>query len=318
MIKLHISVWLNHPTVEYMRFSEQNREKLQKLLPEVEISLHKSHTTFKESLEHADIAFIWVFNQKWFALAKKLKWIALPSAGLDHIHLDLPEGIILTNSSFHGEFIAETVLGAMLGFSRGLFWASQNQKDYVWPREEIVTQILPLKGSHLVILGFGNIGLRIARLAKPFGVRITGIKRTLIDLPDFLNKDEDKIITKEDMDKVLVSADHFVVVLPRDKSTDNIINKERLNLLPKHACLYNVGRGNAIEENALAETLKNNQIKGAYLDVFKEEPLPKDSPLRNCSTNLLMTPHSSAVSPNFFDRFIDEFVLRYKEWIKNT
>jgi len=315
---MYISIWLNHPTVEYMRFSEKNCDRLQKLLPDVEISLHKSHKTFKESLEHADIAFVWVFNQKWFALAKKLKWITLPSAGIDHIHLDLPEGIILTNSSFHGEFIAETVLGAMLGFSRGLFWASQNQKNYVWPRKEIVPNIRPLKGSHLVILGFGNIGARIAKLAKPFGVRITGIKRTLIELPNFLNKEEDKIINIEDMDSILPEADHIVVVLPRDKSTDDIIDKERLELLPKHAYVYNVGRGNAIEENALAEILKNNQIKGAYLDVFKEEPLPKDSPLRNCSANLLITPHSSAVSPNFFDRFIDEFVLRYKEWIKNT
>ena len=298
-------------------FSEKNCERLQELLPDVEISLHKKHTTFKESLEDADIVFVWVFNQKWIALVKKLKWIALPSAGMDHIHLDLPKGIILTNSSFHGEFIAETVLGAMLGFSRGLFWASQNQ-DKEWPREEIVPNIRPLKGSHLVILGFGNIGSRVARKAKPFGVRITGIKRNLIPLPDFLNKDEDKIITIEDMDNILPEADHFVIALPKDESTDDIINRERLNLLPKHAYLYNVGRGNAIEENALAEVLKNNQIKGAYLDVFKKEPLPKDSPLRNSSANLLMTPHSSAVSPNFFDRFIDEFVIRYKKWIKNT
>ncbi len=126
---MHISIWMNHPVVEYMRFSEKNRDSLQKLLPEVTLSVHTSHTTFKESLEHADIALVWVFNQKWFAIAKKLKWIALPSAGKDHIHLDLPESIILTNSSFHGKVIAETVLGAMLGFSRGLFWASQNQNN---------------------------------------------------------------------------------------------------------------------------------------------------------------------------------------------
>lgn len=314
---MHISIWLNHPIVEYMRFSEQNRDKLQKLLPEVTISIHKSHTTFKESLEHADIALVWIFNQKWLTLAKKLKWIAIPSAGKDHIHLDLPESIILTNSSFHGEIIAKTVLGALLGFSRGLFWASQNQNNYMWPQKEIVPQLAPLKGSHLVILGFGNIGTRIARLAKPFGVRITGIKRNLIDLPDFLDKDIDKIITVEDMEKILPEADHFVVVLPRDKSTDDIINKERLDLLPKHAYIYNVGRGNAIEENSLAEALRTNQISGAYLDVFKNEPLEKDSPLRKCP-NLLMTPHSSAWSPTFFDLFIDEFVLRYKEWIKNT
>jgi len=304
---MHISIWLNHPVIEYMRFSEQNRDRLQKLLPEVTISVHMSHTTFKESLEYADIALVWIFNQKWLAMAKKLKWIALPSAGIDHIHLNLPEDILLTNSSFHGEFIAETVLGAMLGFSRGLFWASQNQKNYVWPRKEIVPHITPLKGAHLVILGYGNIGIRIARLAKPFGVRITGIKRTVIDLPDFLNRDEDKIITIEDIDTVLPEADHLVVVLPSDKSTDNIIDKKRLDLLSKHAYIYNVGRGNAIEEIALAEALKTNRIRGAYLDVFKNEPLEKDSPLRDCS-NLLMTPHSSAMSKTFFDSFIDEFV----------
>lgn len=314
---MHISIWMNHPVVEYMRFSEKNRDSLQKLLPEVTLSVHTSHTTFKESLEHADIALVWVFNQKWFAIAKKLKWIALPSAGKDHIHLDLPESIILTNSSFHGKVIAETVLGAMLGFSRGLFWASQNQNNYMWPQKEIVPQLAPLKGSHLVILGFGNIGSHIARLAKPFGVRITGIKRTLIDLPDFLNKDEDKIITIKDMDKILPEVDHFVVVLPRDKATDDIIGKKRLNLLPKHSYIYNVGRGNAIEENALAEALRTNRISGAYLDVFKNEPLEKNSPLRECS-NLLMTPHSSAWAPNFFDLFIEDFVLKYKEWIKNT
>jgi len=314
---MHISIWLNHPVIEYMRFSEQNRDRLQKLLPEVTISVHMSHTTFKESLEYADIALVWIFNQKWLAMAKKLKWIALPSAGIDHIHLNLPEDILLTNSSFHGEFIAETVLGAMLGFSRGLFWASQNQKNYVWPRKEIVPHITPLKGAHLVILGYGNIGIRIARLAKPFGVRITGIKRTVIDLPDFLNRDEDKIITIEDIDTVLPEADHLVVVLPSDKSTDNIIDKKRLDLLSKHAYIYNVGRGNAIEEIALAEALKTNRIRGAYLDVFKNEPLEKDSPLRDCS-NLLMTPHSSAMSKTFFDSFIDEFVLKYNGWIKNT
>jgi len=317
MSKLHISIWLNHPVVEYMRFSEENKDRLLKLLPpDTYISLHKKHTTFKESLKDADIALVWIFNQKWLELAPKLKWIALPSAGKDHIHLDLPESIILTNSSFHGELIAPTVLGAMLGFSRGLFWASQNQTKYVWPRKEIVPQCAPLKGAHLVILGFGNIGRRIAKLAKPFGMKITGIKRTLIDLPDFLDTEEDKIITVEEMDSVLPETDHLVVVLPSDKSSNDIIDKKRLELLPERAYIYNVGRGNAIEENALIEALKNGRIKGAYLDVFKNEPLEEESPLRDCP-NLLMTPHSSAWAPNFFDLFIDEFVLKYSEWIKN-
>ncbi len=313
---MHISVWLTNPEIKSWNFSEDNRKKLEKVLPGTVVSFHSNSEAFKENLKDTDIALVWVFNQKWLKMAPKLKWIATPSAGKDFFTIDLPEGVIVTYGAFHGEIIAENVLGAMLGFTRRLFWVCRNQKKLVWPRKEIESYSNTLRRSHLVILGYGNIGKWIARLAKPFGIKITGIKRRIINLPDFFDKN-DKIITVENLDSVLPETDHLVIALPRDKSTDNIINKKRLNLLPKRAYIYNVGRGNAIDEIALANVLKNGKIRGAYLDVFKTEPLDINSPLRNCQ-NILITPHSSAIAPNLLDLFINEFVSRYKEWKKNT
>ena len=207
------------------------------------------------------------------------------------------------------------MIGAILGFIRGLYFAGQFQDQYQWPREKIEPHCTTLRGSHLVILGFGKIGNWIASLAKPFGAKITGIKRALINAPDYFDE-EDKIATIDDLDSILPEADHLILALPRDKSTDNIIDKKRLELLPKTCYLYNIGRGNAINEEDLVYALKNKIIKGAYLDVVKEEPLDKNSVLRGCP-NLLITPHSSAFSPTFLDLFVDEFIERYKKWKNN-
>lgn len=311
---MNISIWLFHPDVKSWNFNEKYKNKLEKTLPDCSVSIYNDSNSFKENLKNTDIAIVWVFNQAWLKMAPKLKWIATPSAGKDWFAIELPNEIYITYGAFHGKIIAETVLGAMLSFSRGLYFACQNQKKYIWPRQEIESYCNSLRGSHLVILGFGKIGQWIAKLAKPFGIRITGVKQNMIETPDYFDNN-DKIVTEEELDNLLPTIDHLVIALPRNKSTDNIIDKRRLDLLSDKACIYNIGRGNAIDEDALSNALKEAKIKGAYLDVFKKEPLSKISPLRN-SPNILITPHSSAIAPNFLDYFVDEFIERYKQWKK--
>ena len=311
---MKISVFIKNPATKVLNFTEEHKNLLEKEIPEADIVVHDNPKSFKEDLGDVDIILVWYFISSWLRKAPNLKWIAVPSAGTDFLDLNLPEGIRFTNSTFHGEIMAETVLGVILGFTRGLFWINKHQEEVHWPKEQYEDRVSTLKGSHLVILGYGHIGNYIAKLAKPFGVRITGVKRMMIDKPNFFD-DSDKIITIEHLDSVLPDTDHLVVVLPKNDSTDNIIGKERLNLLPKSAYLYNIGRGNAIDEDALIEALHQKAISGAYLDVFKNEPLPKDSPLKTCP-NLLITPHSSAIAPHFLNLFINEFVKNYKEWKK--
>jgi len=307
-------VFITNPLSKPYNFTEEHKKKIESVLPNVEVTIYTTIKSFKDNLTDVDIVLAWFFSPHWVKKAKSLKWVATPAAGRDILTTEFPEHILLTNSSFHGEIIAETVLGAMLGFTRKLFWIKTRQKEHNWPKQEYDNMLKNFKGNHIVILGFGNIGTHIAKLAKPFGVQITGVKRTLIEPPGFFDKD-DKIISVEELDSVLPQADHLVLALPKDDSTNKIINRERLNLLPNTAFLYNIGRGNAIDESALVDCLNNGTINGAYLDVFEKEPLHAENPIRNCQ-NVVLTPHSSTVAPNFLDLFIEQFIEKYKQWIK--
>lgn len=109
--------------------------------------------------------------------------------------------------------------------------------------------------------------------------------------------------------RILPSTDHLLIVLPGNRKTDAIIGKKELSLLPDNAGIYNIGRGNAIEESALIDHLAEHPAAEAFLDVFEQEPLPAASPLRAC-TNAYLMPHLSAAAPEYLDLFIDELASR--------
>jgi phosphoglycerate dehydrogenase-like enzyme len=196
-------------------------------------------------------------------------------------------------------------------------------KGRVWPRRELCEVMTPLRGTHLVIVGFGNVGRWIGRLAKPFGVRITGIRKNACPFEDSpyldtgsgdFSASADSVLPVSLLDSVLPHADHLVLALPGGAQTDRLMDARRLALLPARAAIYNVGRGNAIDEPALVDALQRRKIAAAYLDVFAREPLPEESSLRSCPNTLLL-PHVSAVGPNYLDLFIDELAARLKaEW----
>ena len=309
---MHISILLTSSDISCFNFSEKQLQRLQDALSETSITRHTDRNLFLKSLPNADIVIAWDFKQEWFELAPKLKWLVTPTAGKDFFKVDLPDGVTIIYSAFHGQIISETVIGMMLASSRGIIESYRMQMEgKEWSRSEVSKNMNTLRGCNLVILGFGNIGQWIAKLAKPFGMRITGVKRSLIPLPDYMDKD-DIIITIDQLDSVLPQADYLVLALPAEEKTNNIINKHNLDLLPAHARIYNIGRGNAIDENALAQSLSAGKLAFAGLDVFKKEPLPGDSPLRKCP-NILIMPHASAFAPEFLDLFIDEFIVKFKK-----
>ncbi len=306
-----ISVWLTDPVVPCWSFSEGNRQRLQQLLPKANIKMCVDEGMFIRALPQTDIALVWQFRQQWFHFAPELCWIATPAAGRDYFQINPPASVRMSYGAFHGELIAETVLGMMLSMTRGVLPAAGLQESVSWPRGRLARMMRPLRGSHVAILGFGNIGTWIARLAKPLGVRITGIKRSLVSSPSFFEA-TDRIAAVEELDEILPTVDHLVLSLPGDAGTDCIIGARQLELLPEHAVIYNVGRGNAIDEEALAKVLGSGRIGGACLDVYQDEPLATDSPLRYCPNTFLM-PHVSAIASNYLDLFIDEFAARYRQ-----
>ncbi len=303
--KKQLIIWLTHDEIECFRFDELSLEVLKSALPNMKITLCKSATEFKNALPKAFAVAVWFFKQEWFSLAPNLRLLITPAAGKDYFKVSAPDNVKLHYCSFHGEIMAETVLAMMLATCRGvlpLAW----MREGLWPRSELQHYMRPFHGSNVVIIGFGAIGSVIGRLAKALGARIIGIKKHLAPLPDYFASN-DRVLLLGELDDILPETDHLVLCMPDVSETTNIIDAKRIALLPRHAWIYNVGRGNAINDDALASALISSQIAGACLDVYDEEPLPKDSVLRK-APNVLLMPHASSISPEYMGLFTDELI----------
>jgi len=286
--------------------------RLREAYPAAKVTWCRSQSSFLKALPKAQIALTWEFRQAWFGRASALRRIATPAAGRDFFPITPPPHVKVLHGTFHGPLMAETLLGLMLAFNRGIFEAYRRQlKGELWPRQQVYDNMRLLRGSHAVIVGFGHIGTAVGRLLKPFGVRVTGVRRTpQKGRPSWFGK-EDELLTLERLDEVLPTADHLILVLPSDTGTDKLIDAVRLARLPKRAVVYNIGRGNCLDEAALAKALKSGALRGACLDVFAEEPLTKTSPLSKNLPGLVRLPHSSAFAETYLDRFLDEVI----EWL---
>ncbi len=303
-----VVVWLVAKPLAALRLGERHQNRLREALPEARFLFCLSREEFLEALPQADVVAAWVFKQEWLELAPRLRRIISPTAGAEWFPIQPPPGVSLEFSHFHGLIMAETVLGMILGHARGLFASRSLLAGNPWPRAELEPWLRTLRGSRLTVLGFGPVGQHVARLAKACGPRLTALRRSpaapdRAPLPWF--EPGDRILPASELDRVLPETDHLVLCLPATPATDGILDARRLELLPAHAGLYNVGRGNAVDERALASWLSNRPLAAACLDVFREEPLPADSPLR-ALPNCLILPHLSAIAPEFLDLFVEE------------
>lgn len=282
-------------------------ERLRAAYPGAEIAWCRDEPSFLAALPRAEVALTWAFRQSWFAAAPRLRRIATPAAGRDFFPVTPPPGVRIRHGTFHGPLMAETLLGMMLAFERRILEAYRRQlAGERWPRAELAGDgARLLRGSHALIVGFGHIGAACGRLLKAFGVRVTGVRRTPAPLPEGFGP-EDRLVTADRLDDELPGADHLILVLPNDTGTDGMFGAARLALLPKHAVVYNLGRGNCVDEAALAAALASGALRGACLDVFAREPLPPSSPLAANLPGLLRLPHSSAFADVYMDRFLDE------------
>lgn len=305
---MRIVTWLTHRSVPEWTLDAQQAQRLAAALPGASVTRCSGAEEFRAALREAEVAVTWRFEQAWFADAPRLRILGTPAAGREYLAVRPPEGVTLHFGSFHGAIIGETVLAWMLGFSRGVLQnarAMQPPHAEPWPRQRFGGQARRLHGAHVAILGFGHIGTWVARHAKAFGARVTGFRRTPPAAPPGFFDPGDRILGMASLEAVLPSVDHLVLVLPGTPDTDRILDARRLALLPPTAFLYNVGRGNSIDEAALVEALRSQRLAGAALDVFATEPLPGDHPLRT-TPNAFLYPHASAIAPDYLDLYLAE------------
>ena len=221
--------------------------------------------------------------------AQRLRWIQLNSAGSNDYAKPgvLPEGTQLTNASgSYGLAISEHMLGLCLMLIKKLHLYRDNQKRALWHDEGAVTSIT---GSTTLVIGLGDIGSQFARRMQALGSTVLGIRRMpAAGKPDFVAS----VHGLAELDELLPLADVVALTLPETSQTVHLINRERLARMKPGAVLLNVGRGNAIETEALCDALVAGHLGGAGLDVTDPEPLPADHRLWSLP-NAMITPHVS-------------------------
>jgi len=221
--------------------------------------------------------------------AKNCKIIARVGVGLDNIDLDAAKAKdIRVINAVEGAMtaVAEQVLGLMLSLARNIARADREIRNGNWLKKELMGT--ELKGKYLGIVGLGNIGKRLGRLAKGLNMNIIGYDVIPID-EEFVR---DVGLMKTDLDTLLQSSDYVSLHVPLLDSTYHMIDAKKLATMKPTAKIINTSRGGVIDEEALYDALKNGNLGGAALDVFEKEPAT-DSPLVTLP-NVILTPHIGA------------------------
>ncbi len=234
----------------------------------------------------------------------RLRWIHSASAGVDRLATPLVRERKLTMTNARGVFsrpIAEYVVMMCLAIARRLPALLELQRERTWQ---------PLRGRELSeltvgIIGFGSIGVEVARLLEPFGCRVLATRRH----PERGSGAAPgvELFGLDELHDILGRSDVVVVAAPLTEDTAGLIGEAELTRMREDAWLINIARGRLIDEAALRRALENGWIGGAVLDVFTEEPLSPESPLYR-TPNLVITPHTSWASDRVIERSVELFV----------
>jgi phosphoglycerate dehydrogenase-like enzyme len=223
-----------------------------------------------------------------------IKWVEVSTAG--YTRYDTPEfletfrarGSAFTNASaVFADPCAQHVLAMMLSLGRQLLPSHRDQlTDQSWHYEERRYHSRLLTGQSLLMLGYGAIGRRLTELLAPFGMTLYALRRQT------RSETGVRIVPETELTRVLPLVDHIVNILPANPATAGYVNARRLACCRPTAKFYNVGRGNTVDQPALAEALRSKKIAAAYLDVTDPEPLPPAHELWS-TPNCYITPHTA-------------------------
>lgn len=222
--------------------------------------------------------------------APSLRWVQGPGAGVDHPIWTglLDRGVRLTNASgVHAEPIAQYILTYVLFWEREVARHLAQQRAKHW---EIV-DCGDLTARTIGIVGYGGIGQATARIARAFGMRVLGSRRTPTEDPLL-----DRYVPPAELPWLLAESDYVVLCMPYSDETRAMIGEAELAAMGEGTVLINVARGGVVDEPALIEALRDKRIRGATLDVVSQEPLPADSALWSLE-NCVLTPHDAGYSP---------------------
>ncbi len=285
--------------------AEAIQHEIASQVPETDLTVARTPVDSRRLIPTADVLVTASLSVDLLDRADTLQWVQAVSSGVDAYPLErLREaGIVLTNGAgIHGEPIAEQILGYLLMFERRLHTARDQQSRRTWQRY----QVGELHGKTLGVIGVGAVGTRLAEVLEPFSMDVIGVRRQHKRVPSGF----DDVVSSDELFDVLPRVDYLVLACPLTDETRGMIGHEELGIMDSSAVLINIARGSVVDQDALVGQLQSRGLRGAALDVFKDEPLPPDSTLWQLP-NVLVTPHMAGSSPREAPRIAELFAENF-------
>lgn len=272
-----------------------------------------------DTLTDAEILITWANSAQNLTDAasrlRNLKWIQSLAAGPNDVlnaGFDTKKIKITTGSGLHDFTVAEHTLGLLLNAARKFYEMRDFQLRCEWPQhlggplpDRPRGSFTSLRDANVLIWGFGNIAKRLVPSLRALGANVKGVARSR-----GVREGVEVVSQRDGLEEELRRTDALVMILPGDESTRNALDAERLGLLPNHAWVVNVGRGTSVDEDALVSALNAGEIGGAALDVFVQEPLPKESKLWSAK-NCIVSPHAAGGRPQGAEALITANLRSY-------
>ena len=296
--------------VTYSPLTNERLKKIKNAAIGYEVELMKSD---EQRIKECEIIF-GTISPKLLPEATELKWLHTQFSGVDYFlnpDNNFPKDVILTNSAgTFGIAISEYLLTVTLMLMRRNLEYARLQFQNTW---KPLGEVKSIYGSKICIVGLGDIGENFAKRCKALGAIINGVVRTpRVVMPEVV----DKLYTIDQLDEAIEKADVVALCLPQTNETIGLFNEARISNMKHGALLLNIGRGTAIDTNALIRALQSGQLGGAGLDVTDPEPLPSDSPLWQMD-NVIITPHISGNETLELtnDLIVDKFIKYLHDYL---
>jgi len=311
--KLTICVW--HPFSEW-RPPASLADAIRSRWPGMRVVHLPDYERLARELPDTDIFVGYSLRAEQLAGARKLRWIHSTAAGVAQLmYLELRDsGIVVTNpSGIFSAPMAEHTMGLLIALARNFPDSVRHQDRGVWSQQLLWDKrpLTELNGKLLLIVGYGSIGHELARRAKAFDMRVWGVSRTGRGDATLA----ERIVPVSQLHDVLPHADYVVLCAPETPQTRHLIGAREIGFLKPTAYLLNVARGSLLDPSALIAALQAEKLAGAALDVTDPEPLPAEDPLWH-APNLLLTPHTSAISDRLWSRETSLLLDLLQRWFE--
>ena len=278
----------------------------------------KDNESLKKYIKDLDILVCYKIIPELFDYrSNKLKWIHIGASGVDDSLFEkiIKSKVMITNAKgINSKPVSEFIMSQILYFSKQIKECQDFKRNRIWNQWDLAKRTTQLSDSTLGIIGYGEIGKELSKIAKSFSMKVIAVRR--LQKKEESKKYVDLLLPMNKLNKLIKRSDFIAIACPLTPLTKNMINKNMFKLTKDSAIIINTSRGEIINEIDLISALRNKKIRGAALDVFSSEPIDKKNHLFDFD-NVLLSPHISGNFSNYQKKMIIQFNEMLIKYINN-